>query len=206
MGSPSFSSGASSWHWQRRTYTKALDSFLRLLGACANMETNAENTRGGTAHACRRRALMLVAADPCYMPATVTSQSVCRSVVSDSCDPTACSPSQAPPSWDSPGKSTRVQTSPLARIFPTRSSDTRLLRLLRWQAASSPLAPPASSVLGAGDFLKNIYVFIVLWPRWVCLTARACSGCGDWAPLWSLCVALSVQQLLLCPRVLQLSS
>ena len=44
--------------------------------------------------------------------------------------------------WDSPGKNTGVGSHALLQgIFPTQQSNPHLLRLLRWQVGSLPLAP-----------------------------------------------------------------
>ena len=45
--------------------------------------------------------------------------------------------------WDFPGKNTGVDCHLLLQeISSTQASNSRLLRFLRWQADSSPLAPP----------------------------------------------------------------
>ena len=51
--------------------------------------------------------------------------------------------------WDSPGKNTGVSCHALLQgVFPTPGSNVHLLRLLRWQAGSLPLAPPGKPNIG----------------------------------------------------------
>ena len=50
--------------------------------------------------------------------------------------------------WDSPGKDTGVGCHALLQgLFPTQGLNPHLLRLLHWQAGSSPLAPLGSPPL-----------------------------------------------------------
>ena len=59
------------------------------------------------------------------------------------CDIMDCSPPGASVPGDSPGKSTGMGCHALLQgIFPAQGSNLRFLRLLHWQAGSSPLVPP----------------------------------------------------------------
>ena len=66
------------------------------------------------------------------------------------CDPMDCSPPGFSVQGDSPGKNTRVGSHFLLQwIFPTQAWNPRLLRLLLWQADSSPAAQSVSLLLFA---------------------------------------------------------
>ena len=65
------------------------------------------------------------------------------SVMSDSFWPHGLQPTRLLYPWDSPGKNTGVGCHYLFQgIFLTQGSKLHLLRLLHWQAGSSPLVPP----------------------------------------------------------------
>ena len=66
-----------------------------------------------------------------------------RSVVSDPLRLHGLGPARLLCPWDSPGKYAGVGCHALLQvIFPTQGSNPHLLRLLRWQVGSLPLAPP----------------------------------------------------------------
>ena len=84
------------------------------------------------------------------------------SLASDSLWPDGLQPTRLLCPWDSPGKSTGGLPCPpalLQEIFPTQGRDSRVLRLLHWQAGFLPLAPPgepaerAPKVNRSGSFL-----------------------------------------------------
>ena len=70
--------------------------------------------------------------------------------------------------WDSPGKNTGVGCHALLQgIFPTQGWNPRLLRLLRWQTGSLPLAPPGKPQ----SFLRVLQMLLG-----ECVTVQHCRG------------------------------
>ena len=93
-----------------------------------------------------------------YQP-TAGQMCVSCSVMSDSLQPCGLQPNRLLCPWDSPSENTGVGCHFLLQgIFPTQGSNSCLLRLLRWQAGSLPLAPPMkSSGVGSHSLLQGIF-------------------------------------------------
>ena len=73
------------------------------------------------------------------------------------CDRIDCGPPGSLRPWHSLGKNTEVGCHALLQgIFPTQESNSRVRRLLHWQAGSSPLAPPG----------KPTYIYVYIFLYW----------------------------------------